>query len=276
MYGCETWTIKKAKHWRIDAFKLWFWGRLLRVPWTARRSNQTILKEILSWIFIGRTDAKAETPILWPPDAKNWLIGKDPDAGKDWRREEKGTTEGEMHGWHHQLNVHEFESTPGVGDGQGGLACCSPWGCKVRHGWATELNGGLLRTWMTWWWTLSFKLHCCLPMALTLYLVTGKMPFETLSWQLSRQWPLWLPDMDSTLCWLLAFFFWLEFLITWNWVPRGRPDGQAPVCKQFMKLLLVKPVLMFHWPTCHVAKPSVSVGGKYTGFAHYKFLFVFL
>ena len=83
-----------------------------------------------SWIFIGRTDAEAETPILWPPDAKSWLIWKDPDAGKDWSREEKGTTEDEMVGWHHRLNGHEFESTPGAGDGQRGLACCSPWGCK--------------------------------------------------------------------------------------------------------------------------------------------------
>ena len=78
-----------------------------------------------SWIFIGRTDAKA--PILWPPDAKNWLIGKDPDAGKDWRQEEKGMTEDEMVGWHHWLNGHEFESAPGVGEGWGSLAW---WGCK--------------------------------------------------------------------------------------------------------------------------------------------------
>ena len=83
-----------------------------------------------SWIFIGRTDAEAETPVLWPPDVKNWLTGKDPDIGKDWRREEKETTEDEMIGWHHQLYGHEFEQTPGVGDGQGGLACCSPWGHK--------------------------------------------------------------------------------------------------------------------------------------------------
>ena len=80
-----------------------------------------------SWMFIGWTEA--ETPILWPPDVKNWLIWKDPDAGKDWRRE-KGMTEDEMVGWHHRLNGHEFESSPGVGDGQGGLACCSPWGFK--------------------------------------------------------------------------------------------------------------------------------------------------
>ena len=82
MYGCESRTIKKAKHRRIDAFELWCWRRLLRVPWTARRSNQSILKEISSE-FIGRTDTEAETPILWPPDAKNGLFGKEPDAGKD-------------------------------------------------------------------------------------------------------------------------------------------------------------------------------------------------
>ena len=83
-----------------------------------------------SWIFIERTDAEAETPILWPPDAKKWLIGKDTHAGKDWRQEEKGTTEDEMVGWHHQLNGHEFEQTLGQGDGQGGLAWFSPWGFK--------------------------------------------------------------------------------------------------------------------------------------------------
>ena len=84
-------------------------------------------KENQSWIFIGRTDAEAETLILWPPDVKNWLIGN---AGKDWRQEEKGTTEDEMVWWHQWLNGHEFQSTLGVGNGQGGLACCSPWGCK--------------------------------------------------------------------------------------------------------------------------------------------------
>ena len=84
-----------------------------------------------SWIFIGRTTAEAETPKFWPPDEKNWLIGKDPHAGKDWRQEEKGTAENEMVGWHHWLNGHdEFEYVPGVGDGQGSLSCFSPWGCK--------------------------------------------------------------------------------------------------------------------------------------------------
>ena len=104
MYGCEIWTIKKAECQRIDAFELWCWRRLLRVPWTARSS-----KGNKSWIFIGRTDAEAETPVLWPPDTKNWLIWKDPDAGKDWRQEEKGATEDEMVGRHHRLNGHEFE-----------------------------------------------------------------------------------------------------------------------------------------------------------------------
>ena len=92
-----------------------------------------------SWIFIGRTDAEAEALILWPPDAKNWLIGKDPDSGKDWRWEEKGTTEDENVGWHHWLDGHEFEQVPGVDDGQGSLACCSPLDRKELDTTATEL-----------------------------------------------------------------------------------------------------------------------------------------
>ena len=110
MYGCESWTIKNAECQRIDVFELWYWRRLLGVPWTARRSIQPVHpKGNQSWIFIGRTDTEAEAPILWPPDAKNRLLRKDPDPGKDWRREEKGMTEDEMVGWHHQLNGHEFE-----------------------------------------------------------------------------------------------------------------------------------------------------------------------
>ena len=83
-----------------------------------------------SWIFIGRTDAEGEVPTLWPPDSKNWLTGKDLDARKDWRQEEKGATENKMVGWHYQLNGHEFEQAPGDGEGQGGLTCCSPWNRK--------------------------------------------------------------------------------------------------------------------------------------------------
>jgi len=93
-----------------------------------------------SWVFIGRTDVEAETPILWPPDAKSWLIGKDPDAGKDWGQEEKGMTEDEMVGWHHRLDGHGFGWSPGVGDGQGGLACCGSWSHRVGYEWTTELN----------------------------------------------------------------------------------------------------------------------------------------
>ena len=117
MYGCESWTVKKAECWRIDAFELWCWRRLLRVPWR----NQP-------WIFVGRTDAEAEAPILWSPDVK--VIWKDPDAEKDWRQEEKRTTEDEMVGWHHRPDGHESEQAPGDGEGQGSLACCSPWGRK--------------------------------------------------------------------------------------------------------------------------------------------------
>ena len=137
MYGCESWPIKRAEHRRIDAFELWCWRRLLRVPLYCKEIQPVHPKGNQSWIFIGRTYAKAESPIRWPPDVKNWLIGKDPDAGQDWRQE-KGTTEDEMVGWHHWLNAHEFEWTLGVGDGQGGLVCCSPWGCKELD--MTELN----------------------------------------------------------------------------------------------------------------------------------------
>ena len=107
MYGCENWTIKKAECWRIDAFELWCWRRLLRVPWTARRSNQSILKEISPECSLEGLMLKLK-PVLWPPTVKNWLIGKDPDAGEE-RMQEKGTAEDEMVRWHHWLNGHEFE-----------------------------------------------------------------------------------------------------------------------------------------------------------------------
>ena len=129
MYGCEIWTMKKAEHWRIDAFELWCWRRLLS-PLDCKEIQPVHPKGDESWVFIGRTDVEAETPIPWPPDAKSWLVGKDPDAGKDWGEEEKETTEDEMVGWHHRHNGHGFGGTPGVGDGQGGLACCGSWGHK--------------------------------------------------------------------------------------------------------------------------------------------------
>ena len=127
MYGRESWTIKKAENQRTDAFELWCWRRLLRVPWTCKEIQPVNPKGNWSWIFTGRADAEA--PILWPLDEKNWLIGKDSDAGKDWRQKEE-ETEDEMVGWPHWLNGHEFEQVLGVGDGQGSLAWCSPWDHK--------------------------------------------------------------------------------------------------------------------------------------------------
>ena len=111
MYGCESWTKKNAEHWRIDAFELWCWRRLLRVPWAEIKPVNP--KRNQSWLFIERTDAEAETPILRPPDAKNWLLRKDPDAGKDRRQEEKGW---HRMRWHHRLNGQKFEQALGVGD----------------------------------------------------------------------------------------------------------------------------------------------------------------
>ena len=95
-----------------------------------------------SWIFIGRIEAETEAPILWPPDTKNWLIWKDPDARKDWGQEEKGATDNEMVGWHHRFNEHEFEQAPGVSDGQGSLVCCNPWGHKESD----------MTEWLNWWY----------------------------------------------------------------------------------------------------------------------------
>ena len=117
MYGCENWTIKKAKCWRIDAFELWCWRRLLESPLDCKEIQPVYPKGNQPWIVIGRIDVEAETPIVWPPAAKKWLIWKDPDAGKDLGREEKGTREDQMIGWHHWLNGHGFGWTPAVGDG---------------------------------------------------------------------------------------------------------------------------------------------------------------
>ena len=150
MYGCESWTVKKTERRRIDGFELWCWRRLENL--NCKEIQPDNPKGNQPWIFIGRTDAEAETVILWPPDVKNWLTGKDPDAGKDWRQEKKGMTEDEMVGWHHWLDGHEFEQALGVGDGQGSLVCCSPWGCKEpdmteRLNWLTDWLGLVPPAW---------------------------------------------------------------------------------------------------------------------------------
>ena len=120
----ESWTLKNWCFWTVVLEKT------LESPLDCKEIQPVHPKGYQSWVFIGRTDVEAETPILWPLDAKSWLIGKDPDVGKDWRQEETVPTENEMVGWDLQLNGHEFGWTPGVGDGQGGLACCSSWACK--------------------------------------------------------------------------------------------------------------------------------------------------
>ena len=135
-----------------------------------------------SWVLFGRNDAKAETSILWPPHAKSWLIGRDSDAGRDWGQEEKGITEDEMAGWHHRLNGHEFGWTLGVGDGQGGLVCCSSWGRKEsdtteRLNW-TEWScvNRILRWWLFVWCSLRPNLSALLYL-LGVHLYTCKMFF---------------------------------------------------------------------------------------------------
>ena len=145
----ESWALKKWCFWTVVLEKT------LKSPLGCKEIKPVNPKGDQSWIFIGRTDAKAETPILWPPDVKNWLIGKAPDAGKDWRRKEKGTTEDEIVGWHHWLDGHEFEQAPGAGNGWGSLVCYCPWGCKDSD--TTE--------WLNWsvfhMFCLQKDLHCC-------------------------------------------------------------------------------------------------------------------
>ena len=152
MYGCESWTTKKAEHWRTDAFELWCWRRLLRVPWTASRSNQSILKEISPECSMEGVMLKLQLQyfgyVMWSANSfeKTLMLGKEAGGRRRWRQKEKGTTEDEMVRWHHRLNGHGFGWTPGVGDGQGGLACCDSWGHKESD--ATErLNWTDLSFW---------------------------------------------------------------------------------------------------------------------------------
>ena len=139
-YGCESWLIRKAEHQRIDTFELWCWKRHLRVPWTARRSNQSILKEISSEYSLEGLMLKLKLQCFGHLMRRSDSF----DAGKDWRKEEKGTTEDEMVGWHHWLYGHEFEQAQGVGDGQGSLACATGLQRVGHDDWATELNNTYL------------------------------------------------------------------------------------------------------------------------------------
>ena len=140
-YRFESWTIKKAEHWRIDAFKLWWW-RTLESPLDSKEIKSVNPKGSQSWIFIGRTEAEA--PVLWLPDVKSWLTGRDPDAGKDWEQEEKRVIEDEMVGWHHWLNGHEFAQTPEI--------------VKDREAWRAadhEITKGW--TWFSNWTTTTLE-----------------------------------------------------------------------------------------------------------------------
>ena len=132
--------MEKAEHLK----NWWIWivvlDKTLVRPLDCKEIQPVHSKRNQSWVFIGKTDAEAEAPIVWPPDGKSWLNGKDPDAEEDWRQEEKGTTEDEMAGWHHQLDGHEFELMTGVGDGQGGLVLRYMGSQRVGHDWATELT----------------------------------------------------------------------------------------------------------------------------------------
>ena len=156
--------------WELDYKESWvpnnwcFWTvvleKALENPLDCKVIQPVHPKEDQSWVFIGRTDAEAEATVLGPPDAKNWLIGKDPDAGRDWRREEKGMTEDETIGWHHWLNGHEFELIHGVGDGQASLVCFSPMGRKEsdttgQHNWWLDLKD----QWLSGVWGRESGMH---------------------------------------------------------------------------------------------------------------------
>ena len=153
MYGCENWTIKKSECWRMCS-----WTVVLEKTLESPLDWKVNPKGNQNWIFIGRTDAEAEAAILRPPDEKSWLIRKDSGAGKDWGQEEKGTTEYEMIGWHHQLSGHEFKQAPGDGEGLGSLVFWSSWVCKE-----SDTIRWLNSNKFTCWWTLSLPspFGCC-------------------------------------------------------------------------------------------------------------------
>ena len=147
----ESWALKNWCSWTVLLEKT------LESPLDCKGIQLVHPKGNQSWVFIGRTDSEAETPILWLPNARSWLIRKDPDSGRDWGQQEKGTTEDEMVGWHDQLYGHEIEYTPGTGDGQGGLACCDSFSQRVRHYGVIELNWTKLNLWCLATWVVLFS-----------------------------------------------------------------------------------------------------------------------
>ena len=192
-HGCESWIIKKTEHWRIDTFELWCWKRLLRVPWTARRSNHSILKEInpKNWCWSWNVNTLA----TW---SKESIHCKDPEAGKDWGQEEKGTTEEEMVGWHQWLKGHEFKQTLGDSEGQGSLVCCSPWHRKESYmtsDWTTTKAG-----------TMTFNWRCLKSDSLgALPKVTQNMAAPKLIWTILSPIAFYLITMTLLIqCWMSA------------------------------------------------------------------------
>ena len=175
MYGSESWTIKKAECWTINwCFWIVVLEKTFERPLESKEIKPVNPKQNQPGIFIRRTDAEAEVPKFWLPDVKGRLIGKDPDAGKDWGQEEKRVTEDEMIGWPYRLDGHEFEQTLGDSEGQGSMACCSPWGHRVRHDWATELTDLLFwgfPTHFCHYWVLSRVVCVCSRFSLVFYFI---------------------------------------------------------------------------------------------------------
>ena len=177
----ESWALKNWCFWTVVLEKT------LESPLDWKEIQPVHPKGHQSWVFNGRTDAKAETPILWPPHVKSWVIGKDPDAGRDWEQEEKVMTEDEMAGWHHRLDAHGFGWTPGVSDGQGGLVCCDSWGGKE-----SDMTERLKWTELNWtddnWWPYTLGLLLVSEIAHTLWSVflSNFLPLSTTNWHLPR------------------------------------------------------------------------------------------
>ena len=215
MYGCESWTIKKAEHWR-NAWCFWtvVLEKTLESPLDCKENQPVHPKGNQPWIFIGRTDAEAEIPKFWPPDVKSWLIWKGPDAGKVWRREEKGMTEDEMVGLHHQLDGHKFKWAPGFVDGQGSLACCSPWGHK-------ELDTTEQLNW-TDWYRVSYNLQIVTDLPLPFNLDTSyfffclNVPARISNTMLNRSGRVGILVLFHSLVGRLSAFH--HWVLCWLWV----------------------------------------------------------